>query len=54
MTWISLERINRYGPLAVSFVLFAAAACADTGFSLSGWLLPAHFLLRLRTPAPKQ
>ena len=37
MTWTSLERINRYGPLVVSFVLMAASACADTGFSLNGW-----------------
>jgi len=54
MTWISLERINRYGPLVVSFVLVAAAVCADAGFSLSGWLLPAQFLARLRIPAPRQ
>jgi len=54
MTWISLERINRYGPLVVSFVLVAAAACADTGFNLSGWLLPASFLARIRIPTSRQ
>jgi hypothetical protein len=54
MTWMSLERINRYGPLAVSFVLLAAAACADTGFSLSAWLVGARFFTRLRILPPRQ
>lgn len=53
MTWISLERINRYGPLVVSCLLVAASVCADTGFSLSGWLLPANLLGRLRIRTPK-
>jgi hypothetical protein len=49
MTLIGLERINRSGPLFVWLVLLLAAACADTGFSISGWLLPAQLLARLRS-----
>jgi hypothetical protein len=54
MTWISLETINRRGPLLALLILTAASACAASGFSLSGWLWPVHLLSSLRTPTLDQ